>query len=306
MTATQHNAFTGAITAAGTETIVLTTAITGAAAIKAEVENYTLAAGTNSLTTAAANQTINANATTDGQVLTLAGTHNATVNLVLGDLTSTSSGDITVVATTGTNVITTAGGADTITGGAGADTIDVGAADDNVRDTVVFAAATDGAAAGAVVGHDLILDIDLNAGDATDDRIAFDGALETALDTATAGTFQTTNTDGGDGGNEALGLNGTDEITVLLDAEVEIAAADLTTAGLANLITELDEEIDFSQFTAGDVHLFAVNVSATQAGLILYTDDGGDDTIVAADLQLLGIVTHNDGTNLVAGDLVII
>ena len=103
--------------------------------MNAAVETVTLAAGTNSLTTAAANQTINANATTDGQTLTLAGTHNATVNLILGDLTSTSSGDITVIATTGTNVITTAGGADTITGGAGVDTITGGLG----ADTFVFA-----------------------------------------------------------------------------------------------------------------------------------------------------------------------
>lgn len=82
--------------------------------------------------------------------------------------------------------------------------------------------------------------------------------------------------------------------------------ADLTTAGLANVIKELDEEIDFSAFTSGDVYLFAVNVSGTKTGLFLYTDAGVDDTLAAADLQLLGVVTHNDGTNLLAADLVFI
>jgi len=209
----------------------------------------------------------------------------------------------TLTGTANGDVISGAAGGDTITGGDGGDTIDVGGADDNVRDTVVFSATTDGAAGGAVTGHDVITGIDLNAGDATDDLIGIDGALETALDTATAGTIQTTATDGNDGGNESVNMANTAEVTVLVDAEVEITAADLTTANLANVITELDEELDFSAFTAADTHLFVVNVSATQAGLIFYTDAGGNDTIVAADLQLLGIVTHNDGSNLVIGDL---
>ena len=55
----------------------------------------------------------------------------------------------------------------------------------------------------------------------------------------------------------------------------------------------------------GEDHLFVVNVGGTQAGLIYYVDDGSNDTIVAADLTLLGIITHN-GTNVVAGDVVIV
>ncbi|MDA9314611.1 hypothetical protein N9Q79_02450, partial [Alphaproteobacteria bacterium] len=116
----------------------------------------------------------------------------------------------------------------------------------------------------------------------------------------------TTASDGNDQGNEALNLANTDEITVLLDAEVEITVADLTQSNFVNLIVELDEELNFGSFSAADDHLFLVNVSATQAGLVYYIDDSGDDTIVAADLQLLGIITHNDGTNVVAADLVIV
>jgi hypothetical protein len=212
----------------------------------------------------------------------------------------------TLTGTANGDVISGAAGGDTITGGDGGDTIDVGGANDNVRDTVVFTATSDGAAGGAVTGHDVITGIDVNAGDATDDLIALDGAFETAVDLATAGTLQTTATDGNDVGNQALNLANTDEITVLLDAEVEITAADLTTALLANVIVELDEELDFSAFSNGDTHLFVVNVSATQAGIIYYTDSGGNDTVAAADLQLVGIVTHNDGTNLVAADFAVI
>lgn len=96
-------------------------------------------------------KTINANALTDGQVLTLAGSTTApvTVNLVAGDLMSTfvsATANVTVTATTGSNVITTGAGADiinagagadTITGGAGIDAIDVGAADAAI-DTVII------------------------------------------------------------------------------------------------------------------------------------------------------------------------
>lgn len=95
------------------------------------------AVATLSVTTGDGTNAINANALTDGQVLTLTGNDNASVTLVAGDLTSTSTGNITVTATTGTNVITTAGGADNITGGTGADTINVGA--DAVADTINFA-----------------------------------------------------------------------------------------------------------------------------------------------------------------------
>jgi len=48
-------------------------------------------------------------------------------------------------------------------------------------------------------------------------------------------------------------------------------------------------------------------VDYDDAGLFLYTDTGGDDAIVANDLQLLGIFSqHNDGANMLAGDIVII
>jgi Ca2+-binding RTX toxin-like protein len=65
---------------------------------------------------------VNADALTDGQVLTLSGTDAANVTLVNGDLSAAAyAGNLTVTATTGTNVIITGSGDDTITGGAGAD-----------------------------------------------------------------------------------------------------------------------------------------------------------------------------------------
>ncbi|MDP1949716.1 MAG: hypothetical protein Q8K59_01190, partial [Nitrosomonas sp.] len=139
MTAAQY-AGLGAITAAGTDVIIFSDAITGAATLNADIETFVLAAGTNSVTVGASGQTINADALTDEQVLTLAGTLAATVTLVAGDLTSTSSGNTTVTATTGTNVITTGSGNDTITGGAGADTLKGG----DGADVYKYTATTDG------------------------------------------------------------------------------------------------------------------------------------------------------------------
>ena len=187
----------------------------------------------------------------------------------------------------------------------GADAISFSAANDNVRQTVQFSAATDGAAAGAVTGNDAITNFDANAGDATDDLIQIaTGTLKTALDDDSDAALDYAAANGADGGNQAIVGAANQEATVLVDAEVEINVGDLTTAGLANLIGELGEEIDFTALATGQEHLFIVNVSATQAGIILYTaSTGGDDVVDAADIQLLGIVTHNDGTNLVATDL---
>jgi Ca2+-binding RTX toxin-like protein len=128
MTAAQYSGFTGGITAGGgAEQITLTSELGGAAILNANVETFVLAAGAaNSVTSGANGQTINAGALADAETLTLAGTHNVTASLVAGDLASISTGNITVNATTGTNVITTGGGNDTINAGGGDDIISGG------------------------------------------------------------------------------------------------------------------------------------------------------------------------------------
>jgi len=65
---------------------------------------------------------VNADALADGQLLNLTGTDEATVTLMLVDLSAaTYAGNLVVTATHGTNIITTGDGNDTITGGASAD-----------------------------------------------------------------------------------------------------------------------------------------------------------------------------------------
>lgn len=91
---------------------------------------------------------------------------------------------------------------------------------------------------------------------------------------------------------------------MLSDAEIEIALSAFTTSGLANVVAELGEEIDFTGIAMGEECLFVINFSTTQSAIVLYTaGSGGDDTIVASDIQVLGIVTHNDGTGLAASNL---
>ena len=214
-------------------------------------------------------------------------------------------GNDTLVGGAGNDSMTSGAGNDSITGNAGADTIPLGSgADDNTRQTVIYSTTSDGAAAGANSGADSITQFDANANTATDDLIQVSGALKALLDDDGDGTLDYSTSDGIDLGNQAIIGGANQEATVLLDAEIEITLPVFTTAGLASLLTELGEEIDFTGIATGEEHLFIINFSTTQAAMVLYTaGSGGDDTIVATDIQVLGIVTHNDGTGLVASNM---
>lgn len=167
-------------------------------------------------------------------------------------------------------------GNDTLTGGAGNDTIVGGAGTDTVRFNLLTGEGTD-----SITGYVV-----------ADDAIQAGGALKTALDDDSDGALEYVAADGADAGNQAIVGGANQEATVLVDAEVEITAADLTQVGLANLLAELGEEIDFTAIATGQEHMFLVQVSATETGLVLYTAAaGGDDVITAAELQVIGIVT---------------
>ena len=164
MTAAQNNAFTGTITAAGTETIILSD--TASATALGNVENYTLASGgtitvlaATNVTGAAGNETVNVGG------LTVTGTLNGgagTDTLTLGNggnlasatsitnfetfataaggnvaitLTAAQVSGMTLTATTtasDTFTVTGSAGAQTVTGSGGADTIDGGTGNDTI------------------------------------------------------------------------------------------------------------------------------------------------------------------------------
>jgi Ca2+-binding RTX toxin-like protein len=122
---------TGAFTVTGwASTGILTDASTAAISVTlAARATGTLALGTGIVGTDA----VVATALLDTQLVTLTGDNDATVSLILGDLSAAAyAGALTVTATTGTNLITTGTGADTIDGGAGIDTIVGGAGADTI------------------------------------------------------------------------------------------------------------------------------------------------------------------------------
>jgi len=169
---------------------------------------------------------------------------------------------------------------------------------------VIYSSVSDGAAAGANSGADAITQFDANANDATDDLLQITGTLKTLLDDDSDGILDYATSDGTDLGNQAIVGGADQEVIVLSDAEIEIALAAFTTSGLASVTAELGEEIDFTGIATGEECLFVMNFSTTQSAIVLYTaGSGGDDTIVATDIQVLGIITHNDGTGLAAGNL---
>jgi Ca2+-binding RTX toxin-like protein len=259
-----------------------------------------VAASTTLTLTNAANSgalTFTGSAETDGVFNITGGTGN--------DSITGGAGNDTLAGGTGNDTLTGGAGNDSVTGNAGADTMALGgSANDNTRQTVIYSAATDGAAAGASSGSDTITQFDANANDASDDLIQIGGALKTALDDDGDGVLDYSSSDGADLGNQAIVGGANQEVTVLQDSEVEITLAAFTTPGLAGVVTELGEEIDFSGIATGEEHLFIINFSTTQSALVLYTAGlGGDDAIVATDLRVLGIVTHNDGAGLTADNL---
>jgi Ca2+-binding RTX toxin-like protein len=196
-------------------------------------------------------------------------------------------------------------GNDTLTGNAGADTITLGGnANDNVRQTVIYSSASDGAAAGANSGADTITQFDANLNDSTDDLIQITETLRDAVDDDVDGVLDYVATNIADQGNQLIVGGAGQEATVLVDVEVEIGVGAFTQLNLTDLLVELGEEIDFSGIATGEEHVFLINFSDTQAAVVLYTaGTGGDDAIVLTDIQVLGIVTHNDGTNLDAGNM---
>lgn len=250
--------------------------------------------------------TFNGSAETDGTFTVSGGTGNDVITGGAGnDTLSGGTGNDTLAGGSGNDTITSGAGSDSITGNGGADSITLGSsANDNTRQTIIYSAAADGAASGASSGADSVIQFDANANDATDDWIQMTSTLKALLDDDSDNSLDYSAADGADGGNQAIVGGADQEATVLADAEIEIALSAFTTPGLANVIAELNEEIDFSGIATGGGHLFILNFSTTQSAVVLYTAaTGGDDTVDAADLQVMGIVTHNDGTGLAAGNL---
>lgn len=155
----------------------------------AAVATSTVAFGTNTTGT----HSVNADALTAGQILTLTGTDAASVSLVAGDLAASGyvTGALSVTATTGANTIVTGAGADTVLAGAAADTITGGAGVDNLSgeagaDLFIIASATDGGVAEAYDGGadtDTLRVTGTTALNLSDDTLTSIDALDLTTDT---------------------------------------------------------------------------------------------------------------------------
>jgi Ca2+-binding RTX toxin-like protein len=222
-------------------------------------------------------------------------------------------GDINFVVTGGTNAdtITTGGGADTIDGGTGADLITGGAGADSITagtgadtivggsgaDTIVLGAAGDAdvirysQAAGADGGATAAAADTITGMVAGEDTIAITGALKTAIDLSTAGTITDAKTSTGAAGNVATAA--TTELLFSVTANSALATADFGT--LTAVATALNAMFDFTTGPNGPVLALIAGGAATAHGLYLYTETGttGDDSVSAAELVLLGVITSD-------------
>jgi Ca2+-binding RTX toxin-like protein len=189
-----------------------------------------------------------------------------TVSLVTGDLTSTSTGNITVTATTGSNVITTGTGADTITGGTGIDALTSGDGDD----TIVYAGTAE-----LLLVNDVIDLVDGGVG--TADAIRFDGAT-------TIGA-----------GNLLARITNVEQIKAAATAGVISITATATQAGSVFFGTQFNT-IDLS----GDTNINGSNVISITGvtGITTITGSAGIDTITIGAAAVANTITGGLGVDV--------
>ena len=191
-------------------------------------------------------------------------------------------GDDTLSGGAGADTLNGGAGADTITGGTGNDIINVGS--DAVEDTVIVASG-DGVdtITGFVAGTDTIRFSDFA------DR---DLAPATLLQQTAAA------------GSNALVSGANTELLVVTGADLQLAGvANITTTTVAAVLAAAFDVNDATGRLADGKVVFAIQantdgtagVDSTVFGY--YTDVGTDDTIVAADIEIIGVVSGSLLTN---------
>ncbi len=250
---------------------------------KSNLEAITLGNFTNSVTLGSNAAAAFANLTVTG------GTGADTLNAsAIGEAVTLNggSGDDVLTGGSGNDSLTGGSGNDSLEGGAGADTISVGSSgDDNTQQRVFYRTTADGGASGATTGFDTVNQFDVTG---NGDVIVITGALRTAVDRSGNGNFSNVITNASNNnGNDAI--NAGTELIVFQDSGTNIT----NFSSLSAIASDLDDELNFTVLSGGERILILFNVSDTQSGLLLYTDSGGDDTITAADLQIIGIFNTN-------------
>ncbi len=246
---------------AGTDTLVIVSPLTGATT----VVDFSVSAGTD-------------------QVTQFAGVLNGSVNQINFENVDASAlqGSLNFTAGSAATQVIGGTGGDQILGGAGNDTIIGGDGGDQLTggggtDYFVYRAATDGADAGSVLAgtYDTITDFTVGT-----DKIAFGGALYTALD---------------DDGNSSLAV-GTTDVHINTTAQevfvstVAVSDAQLTETGFATILTNV-----FGTLTNDMAGIeFAIIVhGATQSGIYLFQAANNDHAATADEITLLGIIQNS-------------
>jgi hypothetical protein len=228
-------------------------------------------------------------ATTDSIIISEgANTSNLTVTGAdyLTNNITTGTGNDNVTGGSGIDIVLTGSGNDTISDGEGVSHITAGDGGDtivltettSVQDNVVFAALSDGSAAGSVgatfSGYDVITGFTVGT-----DKLIFDsnyqndGAVATAIITALAeDVFAST-----------LATVGANDLAVS-----EITDADAVAAFLQDVVTNGNNGAAVMQ-GAGSTDIIGITFGTTSTALYI-VDDGGDAIISASEVQLLATV----------------
>ncbi|MES2185142.1 MAG: DUF4214 domain-containing protein [Pseudomonadota bacterium] len=311
MTAAQYSAFnTGSIIAAGTtDKITLTTALNTGAMLHAAVENFTLAAGNNSLELGATGQSIDASALGAGEGLSLAGNFAASVTLTAGNLlASGADGGLTVTGGTGANTLTTGAGADTINAGDGADVITGGGGIDTLNggngdDTFIFGSMADFLSGSQVVdqidggsGTDTVRVDATIAITATDDlasRMTGVEQINAQVQSASTRAYSLVAGAGMLGGLVTVDLSGDTKVasTGLLDFSAATSA--MTLKGVAQGTNTITGGAGADTLVGGANNDLFIFGSAAAAALDTVIGGGGSDTV---------LFRSTAGATLVVGD----
>ena len=244
---------------------------------------FTVSGGANAFDTGVDTVTINIGSVTAA----------STTGTTLADVITGSALADTILGGTGADTINAAAGIDVITGGAGNDTINPGS--DTDADKIVFSGGTTLAAQSSANGVDTITGF-VSASDTINVAALGDGTTGAAATAITAAAAQ--------------GALTSDQSIVISTTG---AAANLTTGGTA-VVTDFTNMTQVAAYlserftvTAGSsTNVFVINLTSgnNDTTYVYSFVDASGTSIVAAEIQLMGTITHTAGTALVNANVV--
>ena len=204
-----------------------------------------------------------------------------------GDTLTGNAGANTLNGGAGVDTINGGAGGDLLIGGAGADAINSGAADDNVQDIFRFSTTADFGDTGT--------NFDANGADGVDDRIEFNGTLNTAWDDGNNNNTLLFATGNGVAGavNATIGQGNADFEALMLTGA---GGEGVTTANLGNaalVATAFNNEFALTAANGEDALLVINDTNANSFSLWQWVQAGGGE-MSAAELSLIGTFTAND------------